>query len=114
MKGKFEEFKLEITEMLKDPASLAPSGLAACAAWYGGEVVKKLKALSDEVNSFVEAVVKMVGDVSEPLKNLSTTIGNAVTELKGSAKKLADLPTELAGLADTVKGADDVAKIETG
>lgn len=114
MKGKFEEFKQEITDILKDPASLAPGGLAACASWYGGQVVTKLKELSEEVNSFVEAVMKMVGDVSEPLKNLGSTIESAMKELQGSAKKLADLPTELAGLADTVKGADDVAKIETG
>lgn len=113
VKGKFDEFKSEITDILNDPASLAPSGLAACASWYGGEVAKKLKSLSDEVTSFVDAVVKMVGDLTKPLGDLKTTIENALKELEGSAKKLGKLPNDLAGLADTVKGADDVAKIDT-
>jgi len=114
VKGKFAEFKQEIADILNDPASLAPSGLAACAAWYGGEVAKKLKSLSDEVTSFVDAVVKMAGDLTKPLGDLKSTIDKALEQLEGSAKKLGKLPNDLAGLADTVKGPDDVAKIETG
>jgi len=81
VKGKFGEFKSEITDILADPASLAPSGLAGCAAWYGGEVAKKLKALSDEVSSLVEAVAKMVDDLTKPLGDLKSTIDKALKEL---------------------------------
>mmetsp|Transcript_71304 Transcript_71304/g.126001 ORF Transcript_71304/g.126001 Transcript_71304/m.126001 type:complete len:318 (-) Transcript_71304:213-1166(-) len=104
----------KMEEVVKDPASLAPGGgMAACADWYGSSVAGKLTSLSDETKGMQETVMKLASDVGDPMKKLTEVLGGAMKELESSLKRLSKLPAEVTKLGDTVKGPDDVAKIDT-
>lgn len=107
-------FASKMEEVAKDPASLAPSGgLAACADWYGSSVAGKLTALGDEAKGMQEVVMKLATDIGDPMKKLSEVLGEAMKELESSLKALSKLPAEVTKLAGSVKGPEDVGKIDT-
>jgi ElaB/YqjD/DUF883 family membrane-anchored ribosome-binding protein len=112
IQSKFKEFTDKLEEFMKDPSKLAPPPLQAIAAWYGGAVAGKLKAMSDESSSQLEAVAKMASSIMEPMKKLGEVLTKAMEELEGSLKKLSKLPAEVGKLASTVSSPDDIAKID--
>jgi len=113
MKGQFDKLQEKLDEIMADPGSLAPPGIAACASWYGNAVAGKLKSLKGDAQEILDAIVKLVSDLTEPMKKLGETLDKAMSQLDGTVKKLAKLPSEISKLSGEVKGAEDVAKIDT-
>jgi len=101
---------------LADPSSLVPSGggVAACAAgYYGGEVAKKLRAVSDDTSGLVAVMTKMAEDVQKPMKDLAEGLEKALSQLEGSVKGLAKLPKLIQQEMQGKDSPDDIAKIDT-
>lgn len=113
LKNNFTSLTDKVQEALDDPTSLAPGNMAACASWYGNAVVSKLKDLKKEAEEIFNAAKKLGDDITEPMKKLGDVLGSAMKELEGTLKKLSKLPAEIQGLAGSVGGAEDVAKIDT-
>jgi len=115
LKESLEQFKKKIADALNDPASIAGSGgaMAACASWYGGAVCAQLKNLSSEVEDLVSIMTSQATAVAGPMKEVGEVMGSAMSGLNKTVKGLSSLPKQVQDLADTVKGADDVAKVDT-
>jgi len=115
MQGLFNDFKAKMQELMDNPASIAPGGgaIAACGAWYGNAVVAKLGDLNKETEKMLQAVKDLVSQIQEPMDKLGETLKSAMSSLEGTVKKLAKLPSEVMSLADTVKGPEEVANIDT-
>merc|ERR1719245_2948816 len=114
MKSKMTEFKEAIESAINDPASLAPGGgLAACASWYGGAVVAKLKELMSALEQLFDTLAKVTEDMAGPLKDLGNTMSGAMEGINKVVGGLTRLPKTLSSLADKVKGPDDLKDIDT-
>lgn len=113
VKGAIEEFKQKIQAGLDDPSSLAPAGLASCAAWYGNAVVAKLKEIMAEIEKLVQTLLKAITDTTQTLKGVGTSLTDAVTGVKGTVDGMMQVPAMLGDIAGKVAGPNDVAKIET-
>lgn len=115
LKESLESFKTKIADALNDPASIAGGGgaMAACASWYGGAVCAQLKNLSSEVEELVKIMTSQATAVAGPMKEVGEVMGSAMTGLNNTVKGLSKLPKQVQDLADTVKGPDDVAKVDT-
>lgn len=113
LKGSFTGLVDKLQEALDEPASLAPESMAVCASWYGGSVVRQLKDLRSESEKQFAAAKKLGADIEKPMKDLKDVLGSAMKELEGTLKKLSKLPAEIQGLAGSVTGSEDVAKIDT-
>jgi hypothetical protein len=116
VKKGIDEMKDKIQAGLNDPAALAGGGgaLAACASWYGGKVCQELKGFSSEVESIGQIMAAQGQAVATPMKQLGTTMESTMEGLGKTVKGLSSLPGQVQALSDSVKGPDDVAKIETG
>lgn len=114
MKGQFEKFKAKIQEFLDNPASLAPGsgGLAACAAWYGGAVVEKIKVIGKDAEDMMGKLKEMGTQIMEPMKKLSEVLESAMSELEATIKQLGKLPKELSNMVSNISGPEDVAKLD--
>jgi len=110
------EIKTTLEKALNDPASLAPGGggLAACASWYGGAVVGKLKGFSDETEAVVAQIMKIKTDVEKPLQQLANDLKGAMDKLEAGVKALAKLPKLIMKELEGKDSPDDIAKINTG
>lgn len=109
-----EAFKDKIRSALDDPVALAPvGGLAGCGGWYGSNVVGKLRGLSDEAEDLSGTLNELVAQIVEPMRTLGETLNAVLLQLETTIKKLAKLPVELQGLAASVRGHADLAKIDT-
>lgn len=114
VKDSFKSFKETLDNAANDPASLAPSGggLAVCASWYGRAVAAKLKSLAEEIATLFDALVKVVGQIAQPFKELGETMGEAMRGLNSTVKGLTNMPKQILQIADSVKSPGDVAKID--
>merc|ERR1712227_606513 len=112
-KGAVEGVKKTMSDAMENPSSLAPSSLAPVASWYGNEVVKKLKAISEEVEEIFKSMKELAESLATPFKEAAKTMKEAMAGLTQTVKGLSSLPGQLQGLADSVKGADDVKGINT-
>jgi len=113
IKGAVEGVKKTMSDAMENPSSLAPSSLAPVASWYGNEVVKKLKAISEEVEEIFKSMKELAESLATPFKEAAKTMKEAMAGLTQTVKGLSSLPGQLQGLADSVKGADDVKGINT-
>lgn len=112
MKGKLDDLKTSLSNV--DASSLgAPSALAACAGYYAAEVVKKLKGLAQEVEALFSTLVKLAGEVLGPFKEVGEALQDAMAGIGKTVKGLSNLPKDVQKLANSAKGPDDVAKIDT-
>lgn len=109
-----ESFKKTLEDALKDPGSLAPAGLAACASWYGKAVVEKLKSLATEFQSIFEAMMNVAKDMAGPFKELGSTMQDAISGISSAVKGLTAVPKQVQELVDKVKGPDDLKDVDTG
>jgi len=114
VKGAIEAFKQKMEDAMNDPSSLAPASIAACASWYGSAVVEKLKEIKAEIEKLFETLVKVIKDMSGPLKDLGKTMEDAMGGLKKTVTDMSGLPKMLQDVAGKVTGPNDVAKIDTG
>lgn len=112
VKGKFDEFKGKMEEIISNPSALAPAGLAPVAVWYGNAVAAKLIAFKEEVEGILKSLLQTAADIMDPMKSLGDTLGTVMAELEKTLKKLAKLPKEVGKMAAEIDSPDDIAKID--
>jgi len=111
-----DSIQQKLSDALANPSTLVPGdgGVAACAAGYwGGEVAKKLKVVSEDTSGLVETMTKMAADVQEPMKALADGLEKALQQLEGSTKALAKLPKMIQKEMEGKDSPDDIGTIDT-
>merc|ERR1712136_358744 len=104
IKGAVEGVKKTMSDAMENPSSLAPSSLAPVASWYGNEVVKKLKAISDQVEEIFKSMKELAESLATPFKEAAKTMKKAtdVSGITGPMDALVQLKSLFAPLIDLV------------